>query len=947
MKKNLHILLILISIAMPFTIKSQSINNGQYQIFATVPQKFEWLPFGEIKPSGWLKTQMQNDMDGFVGHLNELVPNLMQDSLYGKDRLTHAVKSKNVGNIGKESDPQYLWWNSETQSNWRDGYIRNAILLDDKAHLTKIESYVQYILSTQDQDGYLGIYANDLRYNFRDENGELWAKTTLLRGLLAWYEYTGKPEILVAIEKTVADVMAHYPAGNSSPFRSAKPFVGGVTHGLVFTDVLDRLYQLIGNETYLSYALFLYKDFSENILNEDAQYAKIMDTAYKLKEHGAHTYEHLRPLAVAWYASGNPSLKSALDIYLKRIQRCTTPAGGPIGDEWVGGRNADATNTGYEYCSIQELMDGYCNLLQKTGEARFGDNVENIFFNAAQGARHPDQSCIAYCKTDNSFEMTGARNSEFNGDQKQTRYKYSPAHQDVAVCCVPNAGRIAPYFVKSMWMKDSEGLVAALFGPNELQTTVKGEKVRIVEETEYPFGNSILYHVSVESPVAFVMKIRKPVWSKSFTINCDYQERDGFIVINKTWKGTMNIRLDLHPEIEIKQDINQEYYYKYGALIFALPVDSREIISKIFPVNGFKDLKYEPVNMIKYRYSFKSNPEIVLFDQRDPAKIRQSIGLKTTLINETTGKPSAVILKPLGATILRQMTFIAQDLRLTSGTVKRFKNFPSKFVDARNVDVWLPDGYDPKNKYAVLYMHDGQMLFDSTTTWNKQEWGVDEVMGKLTDEKKIRNCIVVGIWNNGSYRHIEYFPQKALEYLTPAEKTELLNTTTGEEKKRLLFDGPVSDNYLKFLVQELKPAIDSSFSTFKDLKNTFIAGSSMGGLISMYAICEYPEIFGGAACLSTHWPGTFKTENNPVPGAFLAYLKDHLPSPKNHKLYFDYGTGTLDAMYKPYQQKADAIMKAKGYSSKNWITMEFPGENHSEKAWRKRLEIPVLFLLRE
>jgi len=295
--------------------------------------------------------------------------------------------------------------------------------------------------------------------------------------------------------------------------------------------------------------------------------------------------------------------------------------------------------------------------------------------------------------------------------------------------------------------------------------------------------------------------------------------------------------------------------------------------------------------------------------------------------------------------ILSGFASTAQTLQLSSGAVKRFENFHSRFVDARNVDVWLPDGYDITKRYAVLYMHDGQMLFDSAATWNKQEWGVDEVIGKLLAEKRIRNCIVVGIWNNGQYRHIEYFPQKPLEYLTAAEKTELLDTTAGGEKKRLLNGGPVSDYYLNFLVRELKPFIDSSFSTLKDQHNTFIAGSSMGGLISMYAICEYPDVFGGAACLSTHWPGTFKAFDNPVPGAFLAYLKDHLPSPKNHKFYFDYGTETLDAMYKPYQQQADAIMKVKGYTSKNWITREFPGEDHSEKAWRKRLEIPVVFLL--
>ncbi len=926
-------------------MKSQQFGKSPYEIITPLPQKLEWLSFGEIKPAGWLKTQMQHDMNGFTGHLGELIPDLMADSIYGINRLTHAVKSKNVGNIGIEMDPQYLWWNSETQSNWRDGYIRNAILLDDTTYMGISEKYIHNILSTQDVNGYLGIYATDLRYNFQDENGELWAKTTLLRGLLAWYEYTQKSEVLNAIKKAVADVMANYPDGGSSPFKSAKPSAGGVTHGLVFTDVLDRLYQITGDKTYLNYALFLYRDFSANFLNEDGQYAKIVDTAYKLKEHGVHTYEHLRSLTMAWYASGNPALKSALDIYLRRIQECTTPTGGPIGDEWIGGKLADATHTGYEYCSLHELMDGYCNLLQKTGEVKFGDKIENLFFNAAQGARHPDQSCIAYCKTDNSYSMTGAKFGEPNADGKQTRFKYSPAHQDVAVCCVPNAGRISPCFVKSMWMKDSDGLIASLLGPNQVQTMVKGVKVSIFEETDYPFDNAVRFQVSVDHPIDFVLKIRRPAWVKKISLNCGYTERDGFIIIDKTWQGKETIQLALHHEIEIKQDRNQEYYYTYGALVFSLPIKSREIVSKVFPVDGFKDLQYVPVNLERYQYYHDNKPEIEFSHSAGSEKMRQDITLKTTLVNASTGLTERVLLRPVGETILRQTTFRLPPLHVTTGRVIRFEKFPSRFVDARNVDVWLPDGYDPKKRYAVLYMHDGQMLYDSTTTWNKQVWEIDEVMGKLLKKKEIRDCIVVGVWNTGQYRHIEYFPQKPFNSLTPEEKADILTSNQGDKNKKLMFDGPISDNYLNFLVKELKPAIDSSFSTLTDQKNTFVAGSSMGGLISMYAICEYPGIFGGAACLSTHWPGIIKVSENPIPAAFMTYLKEHLPSPKDHKIYFDYGSETLDSLYKPYQQQADVIMKSKGYTFKNWMTRAFPGENHSEQAWRKRLDIPVVFLL--
>jgi len=284
------------------------------------------------------------------------------------------------------------------------------------------------------------------------------------------------------------------------------------------------------------------------------------------------------------------------------------------------------------------------------------------------------------------------------------------------------------------------------------------------------------------------------------------------------------------------------------------------------------------------------------------------------------------------------------ELSLASGKVERIENFDSQFIPSRNVDVWLPDGYSSDEKYAVLYMHDGQMLFDSTTTWNGQEWGVDETMGRLLNEDQIRNTIVVGIWNT-EFRHSEYFPQQPFESLPQAFQDSLLSSV-GENQAASLFKTEIaSDNYLKFIVTELKPFIDKKYATHTDVKNTFVAGSSMGGLISMYALCEYPDVFYGAGCLSTHWVGIFDTLNNPIPTQFAEYLEGNLPDPNSHKIYFDFGTETLDALYEPYQTKVDSILVQHGYGAENWKTLKFVGEDHSEIAWNKRLEVPLGFLL--
>lgn len=296
--------------------------------------------------------------------------------------------------------------------------------------------------------------------------------------------------------------------------------------------------------------------------------------------------------------------------------------------------------------------------------------------------------------------------------------------------------------------------------------------------------------------------------------------------------------------------------------------------------------------------------------------------------------------------LTNEISFIAYDGELSNGTIQRFEDFTTKYVRPRNVDVWLPNNYSEDKQYAVLYMHDGQMLFDSKITWNKQEWKVDEIVGNLIEEGKIKDCIVVAIWNHSDIRHSDYFPKKPLFYIPKKIRDSiLLSSKRGEES---LFKTDLqSDNYLKFIVEELKPFIDAKYSVYTNMENTVIAGSSMGGLISMYAICEYPAVFGGAACLSTHWPGVVPSEKNPIPSSFFGYLIQHLPSPKNHKIYFDYGTETLDAYYLKYQHRVDEILKIKGYDEQNSRNLKFEGHDHSENSWNQRLQIPVTFLLKK
>jgi len=280
-------------------------------------------------------------------------------------------------------------------------------------------------------------------------------------------------------------------------------------------------------------------------------------------------------------------------------------------------------------------------------------------------------------------------------------------------------------------------------------------------------------------------------------------------------------------------------------------------------------------------------------------------------------------------------TALSAGTRVTVGSARlvRHPAFPSRFAAPRTVDVWLPPGYDPDSatRYPVIYLHDGQNLFDPRLGFGGQTWAMDAAMQRLLDSGRTRGAILVGIWNNGLSRFPEYMPQKAVP---PGAADIPLRVGDARIPASLV----ASDAYLRFIVEELKPFIDRTYRTRPDREHTGIMGSSMGGLISAYAVAEYPSIFGTAACVSTHWPAG--------DGCVVDYLAKHLPKAGANRLYFDFGTETLDAAYEPHQRRMDAALRQLGYTAgRDWVTRKFPGAEHSEKSWRERADIPLSFLL--
>jgi hypothetical protein len=459
--------------------------------------------------------------------------------------------------------------------------------------------------------------------------------------------------------------MSAYTPGKWQPFQ-VPDGAQGIAHGLMFTDVVARLYELTGNVEYRDFGLRLYRDFSAgnpNLVSQDATLASLLDVAKPLSGHGATTMEHLRVPLWAYYANGDPELRHASENGFVKLRHYLFPSGSVVGMEWIEGRKPDPTYAFYEYCTTKELLVSLSSALQKTGKGDLGDSVEKLAFNAAQGMRTPGGKGVTYCTRDNRYQVS----RDLEG-----RDKFSPVHGDVAVCCNPNAAQMMPLFVRAMWMRTQEdGLAALLYGPSVVDTEVKGVRLRIEEKTDYPFSSVISMTLSPERAVDFPLVFRNPQWSKNTQVHCDGATvtlEGDYFTVRKVWNKADQVTLSFGESIVGLEASNGEMALQRGPLVYALRIPSVAHQSKTYSLAGFADLEYSPVEGANWSFELdatqgrgdfgfiaKPDPDANRVYPFDGAPIR----LEGKLINLLTAKREDVSLIPMASSlaVLRRVTF--------------------------------------------------------------------------------------------------------------------------------------------------------------------------------------------------------------------------------------------------------------------------------------------------
>jgi len=257
-----------------------------------------------------------------------------------------------------------------------------------------------------------------------------------------------------------------------------------------------------------------------------------------------------------------------------------------------------------------------------------------------------------------------------------------------------------------------------------------------------------------------------------------------------------------------------------------------------------------------------------------------------------------------GASVPKRNPFHGQ----ITGDIEYHRNFKGEGLLPRDIIVWLPPSYkkEMSKRYPVLYAHDGQNLFDPSTSSFGVDWQLDETADSLIKQRKINEIIIVGINNT---------PQRRKEYYT----------------------GDTGESYLKFVVKELKPFIDKTYRTLSDRRNTATLGSSAGGLVSFMLVWEYNDVFSKAACIS---PAFFIRGLDYITPVLNSRLKR-----RNIKIYIDCGGTGLDTVLLTGTEKMLSALKKKGYregKDYQWF-FDKTGE-HNEQHWARRLWRPLEYL---
>ncbi|MFB6725504.1 beta-L-arabinofuranosidase domain-containing protein [Kribbella sp. NPDC056345] len=500
------------------------------------PVPFQKLPPGAIEARGWLAQQLKLQVNGLNGRYDEISDFLVYDTNGWVDRAKDA-------------------W--EELPYWLRGFGDLGYVTGDTGVLTRAQRWIDGIIRTQAADGWFG--PDRLRTSL--EGGpDFWPGMPLLAAIRSWYEYSGDQRVIPFMTK-------YLRFQNTQPPEVFNRSWGAFRWG----DNIDSAYWLY-NRTGESWLL----DLVTKMHSGSADYVNGIPTW-----HNVNLAQGFREPLQYWLLSGNEQHRAATYRNYATVmgQYGQFPGGGFAGDENSRPGFGDPRQ-GFETCGIVELMHSFEMLSRFTGETVWADRCEELAFNSLTASYDPQQKVMHYITCANSVELDDTiKHGQFQNGFAMLAYKYGIRQYR---CCPHNYGMGWPYYAQELWLATTDnGLAASLYAASKVTAKVGGgETVSIVQDTEYPFGDTINFTVQGNS--RFPLYLRVPGWADAYSVTVNGERSrvradGGWIQLDRTWRSGDRVKLVLPMHVRTRQweDNHDSVSVDRGPLTYSLAISER------------------------------------------------------------------------------------------------------------------------------------------------------------------------------------------------------------------------------------------------------------------------------------------------------------------------------------------------------------------------------------
>ncbi|CAD5256084.1 conserved hypothetical protein [Alteromonas sp. 38] len=548
---------------------------------------FKPLALTAIKPTGWVRRQLEIQAEGLTGHLDEFWPDVRDSAWFGGEAE------------GWERAPY-----------WLDGIMPLAYLLEDDKLIAKVQGYLDYILCHQHEDGWLGPTDPNVTNPESKQQYDIWAQFLALKVLVQYYEITSDERVEGAVYRCLRKVDCSINWTPLFDWGQARWFEA-------FISIL-WLYQrkpeawLLALTTKLEAQGFGWKSFFSRWPMTSAT----TKGGWNFMSHIVNNAMAVKAYGLLSRVTKSPDEKLAVDNMIALLdEHHGTAVGTFTGDECLAGKEP---TRGTELCAIVEYMYSLEHLVQIFGDVKYSDRLEKIAYNALPAAFTRDMWAHQYDQQTNQIACAIDENMPWStNDPDANIYGLAPHFG----CCTSNYHQGWPKLLASQWMTSTDGgVVATIYAPSKLTTQIQGVETTLELITDYPFNNHLTFIIGSEKANSFPLYIRIPQWCPRVTISLDGDsiestESGSYFRLKRTWHRQVAITVVLEMPVSRQKRLYNAISLERGPLVFSLPIDyEQKQVNQDKPLREYPHCDYEFRAKSAWNFALKYDGEISLFE---------------------------------------------------------------------------------------------------------------------------------------------------------------------------------------------------------------------------------------------------------------------------------------------------------------------------------------------